>query len=100
MALATPYDYNGDGFSDVRWFNNGTNEELIWNIQNNQFNSQQVVNRSVFLEGGFLQPFSPQAGDFNGDGTSRTSLFGKAWTRKVGCIRTIRSLLSFPGQTR
>jgi FG-GAP-like repeat len=73
MALETPYDYNGDGFSDVRWFNSGTAEELIWNIQNNQFNSQQVVNRSVLQEGVFLIPFSPQAGDFNGDGT--TDLF-------------------------
>jgi hypothetical protein len=75
MALRTPYDYNGDGFSDVRWANSATSQEVIWNIQNDQFVSQQTVTYDLFGQPGtgFIPPSSPQAGDFNANGT--TDLF-------------------------
>jgi hypothetical protein len=30
MALVTPYNYNGDGFSDVRWGNLVTSQETVF----------------------------------------------------------------------
>src|SRR2546430_13272194 len=59
VMSATPFDYNGDGFSDVFWFNTNTSQNLIWNMVNNQFNSQQVVagnpvpHAAVSISGGF-----------------------------------------------
>src|SRR2546429_638954 len=62
---ATPFDYNGDGFSDVFWVNANTGQNLIWNMVNNQFNSQQVV-------AGITVPDNAISisGDFNGNGTT------------------------------
>ena len=60
--MATPFDYNGDGFSDVFWVNGVTGQNLIWNMVNDTFNSQQVP-------AGITVPDNAISisGDFNGN---------------------------------
>ena len=65
MSVATPFDYNGDGFSDVFWLNTNTGTNLIWNMVNNQFNSQQVVAGNPVPDAAISI-----SGDFNGNGTT------------------------------
>jgi len=70
MSVRTPFDYNGDGFSDIWWFNSSAGQSTIWNMANDQFLAQQTVAANVIPgpAGTFAQPFSPESGDFNGDG--------------------------------
>ena len=66
--MATPFDYNGDGFSDVFWVNGVTGQNIIWNMVNDTFNSQQVP-------AGITVPDNAISisGDFNGNGTTDVS---------------------------
>ena len=72
MPVKTLFDYSGDGFSNIWWFNNTTGQSTIWNIANDLFSGQQVVAINVIPgpAGTFAPPFSPEAGDLNGDGTT------------------------------
>jgi len=60
MPVRTPFDYNGDGFSDVWWFSTSTSQSTIWNMANDLFSGQQVVAANVIPgpAGTFAAPFN------------------------------------------
>jgi len=62
--VALTGDFNGDGTSDIAWYNAATNDIDIWKISNGQWAGSVDVGSHP---AGYLPML---AGDFNGDGTS------------------------------
>jgi hypothetical protein len=63
-AIAGTGDFNGDGQSDVLWFNSSSGDAMVWTVRNDAVASSRVI------DGPGAGWSVLGVGDFNGDGVS------------------------------